>query len=182
MSMGSSGSSSSSKPLTGPQRQAVFNSGISSVQSATPWLQAQNLSYQSPTAQTLTGGDYSALEQNLYNSQATALDSQWAKQKDAINQDMADRGLYTSGIGAQAENKIFSDSYLPAYQQAASNAASQRYALQAQENDSANNMALTNAAQNYASAWAPYEYLMGLYNQTGGTISKSNSSSMNFGI
>lgn len=178
MSMGSS--SSSSKPLTGPQRQAVFNSGISSVKSAMPWIQSQNLSYESPTAQTLTGGDYDALQNNLYNSQATALDSQWAKQKDSINQDMADRGLYTSGIGAQAENKIFSRDYLPAYQQAASNAASQRYALQAQENESANNMALTNAAQNYASSWAPYEYLMGLYNQTGGTI--STSSSMNFGI
>lgn len=182
MSMGGSSSSSSSKPLTGPQRQAIFNSGISSVQSAIPWLESESLEYQAPAAKTLTGGDYDALQNSLYSSQATALDSQWAKQKDAINQDMADRGLYTSGIGAQAENKIFSDSYLPAYQQAAANASAQRYALQAQENESANNVALTNAAQNYVSSWAPYEYLMGLYNQTGGTISKSNSSSMNFAI
>jgi|LGOV01.1.fsa_nt_gb hypothetical protein len=179
---GSNSSKSSSRPLNARERKDIFNTGISSVQEATPWLQSQNLDYQAPEMQRLAGGDYDQLEQSLLGSQTSMLDSQWANRKDSINQDMADRGLYASGIGAQAENEIFASDFLPAYQQAAAGATAQRYGMESQDNAMANQMAMSNAGQDFASQWAPYEYLMGLYNNTGGTISSSKSGGWNFSI
>lgn len=177
---GSDSGSSESRPLNAKERTDLFNAGQNLIRDNSGWLQNSGLQYQAPETQRLSGGDYDALQQSLYDSQAGALDTQWARRKEDITQDMADRGLYASGIGTQAENEVFADTFAPAYQQAASNAASTRYGLESQDNTMANQMAVANAQQDFSSAWAPYEYLMGLYNGTGGTISSQKSSGWSF--
>jgi len=173
-------SSGSSRPLTASERRSLFNTGSDLIQNNAGWLQGNDMQYQAPDAQRLEGGDYDRLEQNLYNAQASALDTQWDRRRDDINQDMADRGLYASGIGTQNENRVFADSFAPAYQQAAAGAAAQRYGMESQDNAMTNEMAMSNAQNEYASAWGPYEYLMGLYNGTGGTIQSQSSSGWKF--
>ena len=78
------------------------------------------------------------------------------------------------------------------YTAAGAEAAAQRYGMQSQEQQFLNQLTAQEAAretayrqaeaqQQFASQWAPLEYLMGLYNQTGGAISSGKSSGMNIG-
>ena len=166
-------SKNESRPLNAGERKDLFNAGSNLIQQNAGWLQGPEMQYQAPTTQRLSGGDYDRLEQNLLGSQTAMLDSQWANRKADINQDMA-------GIGTQAENEVFADTFAPAYQQAAAGAAAQRYGMESQDNAMANQMSMANAQQDFSSQWAPYEYLMGLYNGTGGTISSQKSSGWSF--
>lgn len=178
---GGESSKNTSRPLNAKERKDVFNTGTSLIKNNAGWLSGSEMQYQAPEMQRLSGGDYDALQQSLYGAQESALDTQWARRKEDITQDMADRGLYASGIGTQAENEVFADTFAPAYQQAAAGAAAQRYGMESQDNSMANQMAISNAGQDFASQWAPYEYLMGMYNQTGGTITNQKSSGWSFG-
>lgn len=194
--MGSSGSSSNtSKPLTGAERSDIFNYGMRDI-TGNANNQALNIDYQAPTYQSsgpyqgLSNGDYNALQQSLYSGATAGLKQYEQDARDNIDQSLSDRGLWSSGIAQAAQNDL-TNSLADNYQSAGANAAAQRYGLQAQdlaqqnaynqgESQFANQFNMQNANQNYASQWAPLEYLQGLYNQTGGVI--TNQKQSNWGI
>lgn len=129
--------------------------------------------YESPEARTLGGGDYDRLEQQILQSRTAPLDAAWSRRGKEIDQDMADRGLWSSGVGIQAKNDTFAQDFLPAYTQAGGEAATQRYGAQMQENQSQNAQDMENASRKFDSKWRPFDALMGLYNGTGGVVSSS---------
>lgn len=177
--MGSNDSSSSSRPLTGAERADAYNSGSYMIGLSTtpeaPYLGPHSFSaYQAPTLERLKNGDYNALEQSIVDSRTAPLNRAWDLERKTINQDMADRGLWSSGIPVQAMQKRFEEAYLPQFQQAGADAATQRYNLQANELAQMNQYAMDNAAKNYESKWRPLDYTAGIYNNTGGAISSSS--------
>lgn len=194
--MGSSGSSSNtSKPLTGAERSNIFNYGMRDITGSVN-NPALNIDYQAPIYQSsgpyqgLSNGDYNALQQSLYSGATAGLKQYEQDARDNIDQSLSDRGLWSSGIAQAAQNDL-TNSLADNYQNAGANAAAQRYGLQAQdlaqqnaynqgESQFANQFNVQNANQNYASQWAPLEYLQGLYNQTGGVI--TNQKQSNWGI
>jgi hypothetical protein len=152
--------------------------------------------YQAPafasagTASRLSGGDYGRLENSIRESQWAPIEALKTQRFSDIDQEMADRGLYTSGVGADTKESIFARDFLPAYTQSANQAVATRYGLEQADNTAANAFNLQNAgmtnqfnlqdsAGRNAAQWAPLEYLLGLYNQTGGTNSRGSSSSWN---
>lgn len=167
--MGDNSSSQYSMPLTAKQMAARYQTALDNINPT-------YTSYNAPTYQGLSGGDYDALEQSLYGSQATALDKAWANRSEQMNQSMADRGLWASGQVDKALNDTYSDEFLPQYQQAAQSAAAQRYQLQASDLASQNAFNQANAQQEYESGWRPLDYKAGLWNNTGGVISSGSSS------
>lgn len=167
--MGDNTSSTTSMPLTSSQMAKRYQTALSNIN---PEYQQ----YEAPTYQGLSGGDYDALEQSLYNSQATALDKAWNTRSQDMTQSMADRGLWNSGQVDKALNQTYGEEFVPQYQQAASNAAAQRYQLQAGDLSNQNQFNLTNAQQNYEDDWRKLDYQAGLWNNTGGVISSGNSS------
>ena len=179
--MGSSGSdsTSTSKPLTGAERAEIFNWGMGSVEGGQNSNIFANTQYQSPdytqaNYQGMSGGDYDAYQQALYDQQTAGLGQYETQAREYSDQDAANRGIWSSGLAMQNQNEI-TDKFADNYQSAAANAAAQRYAMQqqdmAQQNQfNQNNSAMENqfnqgqSQQQYAAQWAPLEYLMGMYN------------------
>lgn len=188
---GGSDSKSSSKPLTGAERADIFNWGMGSVEKGQNSNVFANTQYNAPnynqaSYQGLSGGDYDAFEQALYQSQISGLSDYETQARENADQDAANRGIWSSGLAMQNQNDI-TDKFADNYQSAGANAAAQRYMMQQQDlagqnQFNQNNAAMENtfnqgnAQQQYAAQWAPLEYLMGMYNQTGGAISSSKSS------
>lgn len=191
MSSGGSESKSTSKPLTGRERASIFNWGMNSVQSGQNSGVFQDTDYNAPqyqqsNYQAMNDGDYDAYEQALYDSQVAGLDQYEQRSRENVDQDAANRGIWSSGVAMQNQNDL-TDAFADNYQSAGANAAAQRYQMQQQDLQNQNNYNMNNAAmenqfnqntaqQEYASQWAPLEYLMGMYNQTGGAVSSSKSS------
>lgn len=152
-----------------------------------PQYQAPNYQYTSPY-QSLSGGDYEALQNSLYTGATAGLRQYENEARDNIDQSLANRGIWSSGIAQAAQNDI-TDSLADTYSQAGAAATAQRYGLQAQElaqqnafnqaeSQFGNQFNMTNAGLNYQSQWAPLEFLAQLWNGTNGIASKSSS----FGI
>lgn len=187
--------SNTSKPLTGPERSEIFQYGMrditGSVNNPVFDINYQSPGYVQPAAyQGLSNGDYNALQGSLYTSATAGLDKYRQDTLDHINQDASNRGIWSSGIPISSEIDL-AENLAPAYVQAGAGAASQRYGLQAQDlanqnswnqsnNQFLNQFNTQQAAQDYASQWAPLEYLQGLYNQTGGIISNQKESGWGF--
>lgn len=190
--MGSSSrDSSSSRPLTGAERSDIFRYGMGDItrNATNPALQ---IDYNAPEFQaaspyqTLSGGDYDAFQKSIYDSSTAGL-SQFEKEaRMDADQAVADRGLWASGVALANQNDI-TDSLADTYAKAGADAAVTRYGMQAQDlaglnawnqQDAAmrNNMAMENANRQYASQWAPLDYLSGVWNGTGGVIQSGKSS------
>lgn len=150
-------------------------------------------SYQSPgEAKTLTGQDYDALQAALTSGYEAPLDYAKGQDVKSMNQDLANRGIWSSGLAEQA-TKDLDAVYAPQYAQAGANATNARYGLQSSEDQMLNQYALqnagqqntfnlANAGQTYQSQWAPLNYLQGIWNGTGGAISNGGSGGWNFSI
>lgn len=199
---GQSKSKSSSTVQNAEQRRNIFQGGVNDIgnalgqntnngagQFALPDYQGATFTGAGPASR-LGGGDYGRLENSIRESQWAPIDALKTQRFADIDQEMADRGLYTSGVGADTKESIFARDFLPAYQGAANQAVSTRYGLEQADNQAANafnlnsaNMAnqfnMQDAAGRNQAAWAPLEYLLGLYNQTGGSNSTSKGSSWN---
>lgn len=180
--MGGNDSTSESRPLTAAERASAYNTGISSMSNTlgsnyynNGALNTAGLGYSTPTYQSLGNGDYDAYQQAIYDSTANNLDTTWKNRSADINQSMADRGLWSSGVAEQVIADDYNENWLPQYTQAANNAATTRYTLQANDLQNQNAFNQTNAEQEYNSKWRPLDYAQGLYNGTGGVISSSNS-------
>jgi hypothetical protein len=227
--MGGNDSTSTSKPLTGPERAEAYRYGTSSIADMlqgsglfnrtgnTPaqgekqiwvpgsggngvfgntgtsghWVNNPNyvpaqegqlslntdaLGYTAPEYKALNNGDYNALEQNIIQSRTAPLDEAWRKSRETINQDAADRGLWSSGVPIKNEQDFYAQNFLPAYQQAGADAAVQRYTMQQQDLQNQNSANMENAQRQYESPWRFLDYGQGLYNQTGGVVSSGGSS------
>lgn len=228
MSMGSSKSSQSSRPLTGEERGDIFNWGMKSINSAlgnyaspapvaaqpgmAGKVQAQGQpvqglegserllapQYRTPgyvysgQPQSLSGGDYNRLEDSIVSSRWAPLQRYEGLMRERTDEDLNKRGIWSSGVATQAQGDI-TEQFLPQYAAAGAEAAAQRYGLQSQEQQFLNQLTAQESAretayrqaeaqQQYASQWAPLEYLMGLYNQTGGAISSGKSGGFNFAL
>lgn len=184
MGSGSSGSSSS-KPLTGAQRSDIFRYGMRDISGAAsnPMF---NINYNQPVYQApgqfqgLSGGDYDALQQSIYQGETAGLKQYENEARENVDQSLSNRGIWSSGIAQAAQNDL-TDSLADNYQRAGANSVAQRYRMQQQDlmaqnaynqgnSQFLNQFNLQGAGQEYASQWAPLEYLQGLYNQTGGVI------------
>ena len=124
--------------------------------------------YQAPQYQTLSGGDYDALEAALYKGGATAADAQYRQGQTDIANVMGGRGLYGSSLmGVQMQNLTQQAADTKA--KLAAEAAQSRYALQAAELGRMNQLSQGDAeryndylqqklAWDYAQANMPVQY------------------------
>lgn len=199
-SLGGGKSKSKSTVQNAAQRRAIFEGGLSDIAKATgqslvngqlsmPEYQGQG--YVNPgQVSRLAGGDYDRLENSIREAQWAPIDALKTRRFADIDQSVADRGLYASGISDDTKQQIFTTDFLPAYQQAATQAVATRYGLEQSDNQAANtfNLAssgaenafnLQDAAARNQAAWTPYEYLLNLYNQTGGSNTKSSGWNVN---
>lgn len=173
MSFGGGGSGSSSQPLTGDQRADILNKGVAAI--------SQNLNalpfggYTSPTYQPgMVAGDYNTMQQQLLKGGEAGLDYAKGKDLEAYNNDAAKRGIWSSGLALRGENDI-NAAYAPQYAAAGATAAGQAANLSQQNSAAQNAFNQANAQNQYNASWAPLNYLQGIFNQTGGTISNSSS-------
>jgi len=137
---------------------------------------AKEYQYQSPEFKTLTGGDYDRLEQNIVASRTAPLERAWSLRKGDINQEMSDRGLWSSGAPIQQQGKEFEQSFLPAYQQAGAEAAAQRYGMQADETMKGNAFASEEANRAYNSKWRVPEFIGSAWSGNQGQVSHGSQS------
>lgn len=164
--MGSNESSSTSRPLDAGERLASYRTGMTAIN-------PQFSYYQSPQLERLSGGDYDRLESSIVDSRTAPLNRAWDLERETINQEMSDRGLWASGVPAQRMQQRFEEAYVPVFKQAGAEAAQQRYGLQSDEQARMNQAALDIANRQYESQWRPLDYKSGIWNNTGGVISSS---------
>ena len=143
------------------------------------WL---NTSYDAPSARTLSNGDYGALEKSIIASRTAPLDTAWTRARTSLNQEASNRGVWDGGVPIQKMMDTYRTDFLPAYQQAGADAATQRYGLQSQENAQVNSQNMENASRLYAAKNRPADYLAGLWNGTSGALSSGSSGGWNFSI
>lgn len=202
MGVGSQKSSSTQTSLTPEQRQNLYNTYLSDIVrmgaiEGTPGQMVTDKrgrktvgaptglglpQYEAPDAKTLSAGDYNALEKSIVASRTAPLDTAWDRARTSINQEAANRGVWDGGIPIQKMMDVYRTDFIPAYQQAGADAATQRYTLQSQENAQANNQNLTNAAMGYQSKMALPNYLKDIYASTNGTNSSSSSGGFQFSL
>lgn len=193
--MGGGGSENSSKPLSAGERNKIYDAAISRIGNtiASGGIGGQTFaSYQRPDyvdpgrAAMLSGGDYDALEKSIYDSATAGLSRFENLERERVNQDAADRGIWSSGLAMRAQGDV-SERLAAEYARAGADATTQRYNLQAQELAGLNNYNLQsagaantfnqgNAASEYESKWRPLDYLAGIYGQANGTVSSGSSS------
>ncbi len=187
--MGGNTSQSTSTPLNAKQRAALYQQSIASLfqnqaTSASQYLpgEYQPAATTAGTPNTLTGQDYDTLQADTLAGSTAGLD--YAKNLDTqnVNNDAAERGIWSSGLAMQGEKDVDA-AYAPQYEKAGADATSLRYNLQSGENQNLNQYQLANTAlantqaqQQYESQWRPADYLAGLWNGTGGITSSGSSS------
>lgn len=172
---GGGSNTTTSTPLTGPQRAELYAYGMNSMGQSLPALGAM-AQYNTPAYQGLANGDYDRLEQNIVTSRTAPLYAAYQTQSGQLDSDLAKRGIWSSGAAVQAQNDL-TNSYLPQLTQAGAEAANQRYALQQQDLSSKNAFNMENANRQYNAQWTPFDKAMGVWNGTGGTVSTSSGSS-----
>lgn len=156
MSGGGSSSQQESKPLTPQEMQGYYDQAMKNLAPVMP--QTVNPVQQ----QTLTGGDYQALQQG-YEAPIQRQQDLALKQN---NQDMADRGIFTS-LNAVRSNDNTRETFAPQFAAARAKALEMKAAEQTQGNQ-------INAANEQAK-WRPADYLQSLW--TGGKGQTTNGSS-----
>lgn len=188
---------STTRELTPEERTKYYDKALSNMWGTLSGNSFQMPEYEKPTYQNpgeytgLNSGDYEGLTKNLTDARLAAITSAWDRTKNDINQEMSDRGLYTSGIGAQKEIDLYRDNVQPAIMQAV--AEGQQAGLNLEQNDlaarNAYNLQSTNQANTFnqnqaqtglAAAWQPYQYLADLWNNTKGQYSRSTGGTTSF--
>lgn len=154
--------SASSRPLTAKERLAAYNAGTNAIQ-GTDTSQFGG-TYEAPVHERLGGGDYEALRSGLNASTERQQD---LALRDS-DQDASDRGIYTS-LNALRLNNDVRERYAPVFAGTDATVAQMR----AGDIESANAAAMENANRRYESSWRGADYLSGLYNNTGGSVSSS---------
>jgi hypothetical protein len=193
--MGSQDSQSSSAPVSAEDRLKTYNAGMGAMfGSATPkqnnpydpnslygkvWAlnnpdeygtgNFPNHQYQSPETERLSA-DYDQLQDRLTEGYTAPIDRARARQMQQSNQDMSDRGIYTSLNAIRANNSV-DEGYIPQYAQAGANATNARYQLEAGDIAAANAAKMENANRTYEAKWRPEDYKAGVWNGTGGVVS-----------
>lgn len=188
---------STTRELTPEERTKYYDKALSNMWgtlsgNSFPMPEYEKPTYQNPGEYTgLNSGDYEGLTKNLTDARLAAINSAWDRTKNDINQEMSDRGLYTSGIGAQKEIDLYRDNVQPAIMQAV--AEGQQAGLNLQQNDlasrnaynlqsagQANTFNQNQAQTGFTAAWQPYQYLADLWNGTKGQYSKSTGGTTSF--
>ena len=119
--------------------------------------------YQGIDYQTLTGGDYNALQNALYQQGATAVDEQYKRGQADIANSMGGRGLYGSTMmGSQMQDLTEQSANTKA--QLAAQAAAKRYEMQMQEQALLNRMAQDSAQFGWKAGYSNAD-LINQYNQ-----------------
>jgi hypothetical protein len=100
-----------------------------------PLSQVQSPSYTPSAGQYtgLMGGDYDKLQQAIYNPQAQAAQTGYNQATANLQNTMGGRGMYGSSVMQNQQTQGLDQTYQNALQNAAANAAQQRYGLQSQE-------------------------------------------------
>ncbi|MBW4053984.1 MAG: hypothetical protein HIU83_01005 [Proteobacteria bacterium] len=131
--------------------------------------------YQTPQYQ--SGGAFQA------GGYTQGLDYAKGKDMQALDNNLAKRGLWSSGLALQAANDT-NAAYSGAYEKAGADQATAQNAYNQAGAQAANNFNVTNANNSYQAGWKPLEYLQGLWNNTGGQTSGSSSfgQSINVGV
>lgn len=119
-------------------------------------------------------GDYDQLEENILSSRYAPIDRARDMAREDFNQSASDRGIWSSGLALEGEMDI-DERFAPQYSAAGADAAVQRYGMEAQDLAQQNQYGLSAADMEYQSRWRPADYLSGIWNQTGGTISSGSS-------
>lgn len=96
-------------------------------------------------ARSLTGEDYNSLQQQLTQGYLAPVLAQLAKDTLAKDEELAARGIYTSGLADRSQS-VLRGEYAPSITNAAAQATNQRYSLQSAEQQMLNNYALQRAA------------------------------------
>lgn len=217
-----SSGSSTSRPLTGVERQDIFQHGLGNIfgtltgqsyspapagtpstgkvrqptavaGAATPapsvsFPQFESSNLALPEYQAMQGGDYNRLESAVREGYLAPLKRFESVQREGVNQDAADRGIWSSGLAMQAQNDL-TEALAPQYVAAGSAATQARYDLESQERDrlyqSATNkygLDMQERDDRFNANWAPLNYLQGLWNETGGSVSNQTNKSRGWGL
>ena len=217
-----SSGSSTSRSLTGVERQDVFQHGLGNIfgtltgQSYNPapagapstgkvpknagtpagttsspsvsFPEFESSKLALPEYQAMQGGDYNRLEDAVREGYLAPLKRFESVQREGVNQDAADRGIWSSGLAMQAQNDL-TEALAPQFVAAGSAATQARYGLESQERDrlyqsEANKYGLDMQERDnqFNANWAPLNYLQGLWNETGGSISNQTNKSKGWGL
>ena len=122
--------------------------------------------YQTPQYQ--SGGAFQA------GGYTQGLDYAKGKDMQALDNNLAKRGIWSSGLALQAANDT-NAAYSGAYEKAGADQATAQNAYNLAGAESANNFNVTNANNSYQAGWQPLQYLAGLWNGTSGQTSGSSS-------
>lgn len=170
MSGGSQGSSQTTRPLTPQEMQGYYNQAMSNLSTVMP----NGSAYVAPMQQTLTGGDYDRLQSDTLKGYTAGLDYAKSKDIEGVNQNLANRGIWSSGLADKAvqDREV---AFAPQY--AAAGAQSTQAGLTAKQAEltQGNQMAMANAAAKNEAAWRPADYLGQLWGM--GKASSSTGSS-----
>lgn len=160
--MGSQDSKSTSTPVSAEDRLKTYNAGWNALGGDS----AMGGDYQTPTYERLGEGDYDRVKAGL----DAGTERQQSLALKANDQEMADRGIYTS-LNALRSNDTTRETYAPQF--AANDATVVQ--MKAQDLAGANAAAQDAAKHKYEASWRPADYKAGLWNGTGGVISSGSS-------
>ena len=169
-------SSSSTTMLSPEEQESYYNRALRNVGSAIP----QDV-YAAPEQQTLTGGDYTKLQGDMFKGYTAGLDRSKAQDLESFNNSAGAKGIWSSGLALKGEQDI-TEGYNPAY--AAAGGQATQAALGAKQNElsQGNQMALTNAALLDSSKWKKADFLSNLWTAGKGSNSQSSGSSWNANV
>lgn len=175
LSGGKQKSSSSTTQLTPQEQEAYYKQGLQNFGSAIP-----QDAYVAPEQQTLTGGDYTKLQDDMFKGYTAGLDYSKGRDLENFNNSAGAKGIWSSGLALKGEQDI-TEGYNPAY--AAAGGQATQAALGAKQNElsQGNQMAMTNAALLDASKWKKADFLSNLWQAGKGSNSKSSGSGWNAG-
>ena len=106
---GKSKSSSSTTMLTPQEQEAYYRQGLQNFGSAIP-----QDAYAAPEQQTLTGGDYTKLQDDMFTGFTAGLDHSKAQDLENFNNSAGSKGIWSSGLALKGEQDI-PEGYNPAY-------------------------------------------------------------------
>jgi len=166
--MGSNKTSSNSAPVTAEDRQKTYEYAVNNL-----WGVIPKTNYEAYKPQTITGGDYGKLQNDLLSGYTAAIDRAKSQDSERLDSDLAKRGIWSSGLAVRAQNDL-DERYIPQYASAGANATQARYGLQTQEMTNVNALNSAEKDRVYQSQWRPADYLAGIWNGTGGVVSSSS--------
>lgn len=169
MSMSGGGSKQESKPLTPEEMQGYYDVAMKNL---SPYMPTGS-TYNAPTQQTLTGGDYNKLRE----AYTAPIDREKALALKASDQAMSDRGIYSS-LNAVRNNSDVAAKFAPQYAAAEGQAINQK----ANELNAGNTMAMANAQAATADKWRPADYLAQLWGSGKGQTSSGFAANGGFTI